>query len=145
MLSPQGAAPAQASPAMPNFQAGNQAQAAATAQAGAKPAKPVVHGLVTGEEIDERIATLPRSAQQTFVQAVSQIPNLADIFGIVIGPEAHDYIAQVADAIQQKNSPTPPAQPGGLSNSPSAPQDASASPTTSATPPQPGGLAPAGV
>jgi hypothetical protein len=113
----------------PNFTGGGspsqmQQQAPQMASNG-KPAKPTVHGLVDAGEIDTRIAQLPREAQQYFAKAVMAYPELPTIFGIAVGPEAHDYVVAVQQALkqaadaQQQNSP----DQGGPSADPMAGQN----------------------
>ena len=100
MLAPQGGIPTQT----PNFTGGGQ-QAPQTQQMqqSGKPAKPVVHGLVNADEIDTRLAQMPREAQQMFLKGATEFGmDLATLFGIAIGPEAHDYVAAVVQAIQQQ-------------------------------------------
>lgn len=117
-------APANTAPQTPNFVAsagGNTPQPQPQASQG-KPEKPVTHGLVSGQDIDDRLSTMPRSAQQMFLQACATIKTLPDIFGTAIGPEAHDYIAAVQQALaQQQNSTQGASAPAGQ-NPPAAPQ-----------------------
>lgn len=124
-LAPQGLMPAQT----PNF-APQQQQA--PMQQG-KPQKPVVHGLVSGQDIDDRISTMPREAQQAIIKAAATMPDLPTIFGIAIGPEAHDYFAQVAQAVQQhQQNSQAPGTPDASQNPQAAPAAGASAPDASA-------------
>lgn len=125
--------PSNLPPQTPQFAAGAQQ---APMQAQGKPQKPVTHGLVSGDEIDQRLAQMPREAQQGLLKAVAAIPDLPTIFGIAIGPEAHDYFQAIAEAIKQhqQSQQNSPAQGG-----PSAPTDAGQNPSAPAPQGDPSG------
>lgn len=129
-LAPQGPMPAQT----PNFAPQQQAPM----QQG-KPQKPTVHGLVSAQEIDDRISSMPREAQQAIIKAAAVMPDLPTIMGIAIGPEAHDYFAQVAQAVQQHQQNSQGEAPADAGQNPQAPAPADTAggqPPAMATPPQ---------
>lgn len=100
-LAPQGS---QQAPQLPQgFVGGGQAaQMQAPMQQGGKPAKPVLRGLVTAEEIDERLSSMPRAAQQYVQKAIKMLgPDLPQLMGVIIGPEAHDYFELALQTLQQ--------------------------------------------
>lgn len=139
MLAPQGS---QAAPQLPQGFGGGQAQQMqAPMQQGGKPAKPVLHGLVTAQEIDERLSSMPRAAQDYVKKAIAALgPDLPQLMGVIIGPEAHDYFELALNAMkqaQQQNSQG--AAPADASQNPQAPApDAAAGgqPPAMATPGQ---------
>ena len=105
MLNPQGQG--QGSPQLPQFGA-PQAQAP---QQGGKAAKPVLRGLVTAEEIDERLSSMPRQAQQYVQKAIATLgEDLPTLMGVIIGPEAHDYFEFALQALQQSQQGQPNSQ-----------------------------------
>ena len=95
-------APTQMPTQTPNFTGGGAPAPQMQQAPSGKAAKPVIHGLVDAGEIDGRLAQLPREAQQYIIKAVEAYPELPTIFGIAIGPEAHDYFSQVAQAVKQR-------------------------------------------
>jgi hypothetical protein len=83
---------------------------------------------------------MPRQAQQQFLQAVASIPNLPDIFGTAVGPEAHDYIAAVQQAIKQQSQDS---QQGASAAAPDQNPPAPAQGTSGGTPAMATSAAPA--
>ena len=141
MLAPQGSQ--QAAPQLPQGFGGGQAQQMqAPMQQGGKPAKPVLRGLVTSEEIDDRLSSMPRAAQEYVKRAIATLgEDLPQLMGVIIGPEAHDYFELALNAMkqaaQQQNSQG--AAPADASQNPQAPApDAAAGgqPPAMATPGQ---------
>ena len=99
MLAPQGS---QQAPQLPQGFGGGQAAQMQATQQGGKPAKPVVHGLLSGQDIDGRLSQMPPAAQQYVKRAIAALgEDLPNLMGIVIGPEAHDYFEMALQAMQQ--------------------------------------------
>lgn len=140
----------QPSAQMPSF-GGSSPQAASPAMAPAQQTQGAtqasnedveVHKTV--QEIQDRLATAPREAQQFLTKAIASIPALPTIMGIIIGPEAQDFFTQAQQAVQQQmqaqqgqqNSPAATPSMAPAAQNPQAPQGAGGSPAmaTSAAP-----------
>jgi hypothetical protein len=127
MLAPQGT---QQAPQLPQFVGRGAAPAPMQAPQG-KPAKPVVHGLLSADDIDGRLSTMPPAAQNYVKKAIATLgPDLPTLMGIIIGPEAHDYfelaLQTMQQASQQQNSQAAPADAGAAQNPQAPAPDAAA-------------------